>query len=197
MEIDSFPVNITIRDGRQVLIREMTPDDAPVMLDFFQALPLEDRLFLRNDVTRPVVVGRFVLNEDHVRAIVAEHGGRVVGSATLQREPYGWMTHVGEIRVVLAHDFQRHGLGTAMIGMLVKRAPSAGIEKMVAMVMQGDVGAERAMERLGFHKEATLRRHVRDVRGKARDLHVLVNDVSHIWERMEALVEDFSPNPGG
>ena len=107
------------------------------------------------------------------------------------------MTHVGEIRIVVAHPFQRFGLGTALIAELVRHAPSAGIEKLVGHVMQGQTGGERVMERLGFHLEATLRKHVRDVRGKTRDLHVYTNDVSYIWERMEALVSDYSPDHGG
>ena len=33
--------------------------------------------------------------------------------------------------------------------------------------------------------------------GVKRDLVILANDVSHIWETMEAMVSDYSPSSGG
>jgi len=177
-------------------VRPMVPADAPTMVQFFRDLPPEDRLFLRNDVTRPDVVERFVRNEEHVLALVAEQHGRIVASATLQRERYGWMTHVGELRLVLARTVQHHGLGTALVRILVKAAVSAGIDKIIALVMDGQVAAEKGIEHLGFRREAVLKGQVRDVSGKRRDLLMYSNDVEHIWDTMELLVAD-APHLGG
>jgi L-amino acid N-acyltransferase YncA len=198
MEFESFPQTEVLRDGRSVVIREMTISDEPRMVEFFQGLPLEDRLFLRNDVSKPEVVHRFVREtEDLVLALVAEHEGRIVASATIERGLYGWTRHVGEVRLVIARTFQRRGLAKNLLRHLVRAAPGAGLEIIKGYVAGGKVGALKALEALGFHKEATLRRHVKDVTGRKRDLLILTNDVSHIWEKMEALNADFLPTIGG
>jgi len=199
MDPANLPCDIQLADGRRIRFRPMVADDVAGMLAFFRGLPLEDRQYLRNDVTREDVVQRFVTDEFHddLLAIVVEADGRIVGSGTLQRERYGWMTHVGEIRLVIAHEFQRQGVGAALIRILLRQAMACGIEKAVAAVMDGHLAAMRAMERLGFHKEAVLLRHVKDVQGNRHDLVYYTDDVSHVWDRMEALMADYSPTLGG
>jgi len=195
MDANRFPAQIDLRDGSTVTVRPMERTDSPAMLAFFKALPDEDRLFLRNDVTRPDVVDRFVNDLDHelVLGLVVEADGHIIASATLQRERYGWMTHIGEMRLVIAHSFQRKGLGIALVRMLVTAAASTGLDLIVARLMDGQIGAMHAIEQLGFRHEAVLRNHVRDISGRRRDLHIYTNDVSLIWESMERLNSDFSP----
>lgn len=195
LEIPKLPGDVRLKDGRVVHVRDMDPNDTQAMLDFFRSLPEEDRLFLRHDVTREDVVRRFVTNADHdqIRSIVAVVGTRIVASGELQRERYAWMTHIGEVRFVVAHDYQRCGLGVLLCGILVKTAMEQGIEKIEAHVMDGHTAAEKAMERLGFVREARLKGHVKDVRGRRRDLLIYTSDVTHIWEAMDTLVADFSP----
>jgi GNAT superfamily N-acetyltransferase len=198
MEYENFPQTEILRDGRSIIVREMTIRDEARMVEFFQGLPLEDRLFLRNDVTKPEVVHRFVREtEDLVLALVVEFDGRIVASATIERGLYGWTRHVGEVRLVVARSMQRCGLATVLLRHLVRAAPGEGIEIVKAFVAGSKGGALRALESLGFNKEATLRRHVKDVTGRKHDLLILTNDVSHIWEKMEALNSDFSPVLGG
>ncbi len=195
MESNQFPSTITLHDGPAVTVRLMTVADSAAMLAFFQGLPEEDRMFLRNDVTKPEVVDRFVRDVDHelVIGLVAEVSGRIVASATLQREHYGWAAHVGEMRLVVAHDFQRKGLGVLLVRMLVKAAASSGLDLILVRIMDGEFVAMHMIERLGFVHEAVLRNHVRDILGRRRDLHIYTNDVSHIWESMERLNADFHP----
>jgi len=195
MHLDGFSETLALRDGTRVLVRPMQPDDGPALLDFFRAVPLEDRMFLREDVTREETIDRFVQNLDYERVLplLAEHDGRIVGDATLHRNQRGWAAHVGEIRIVVDPAFQRRGLGTALARQLVRVATGAGLDKLVAEVVDNQVGAKRAFGKLGFYPEAVLKGHVKDIHGAKRDLVVLANDVSHIWETMESLVADYSP----
>jgi RimJ/RimL family protein N-acetyltransferase len=190
--------NVTLRDGTKVTVRPMVAADGPALLAFFRGLPEEDRQFLRDDVTKPEVVERFIANlgDDTVLPLVAEHGGRIVGDGTLHRTRHGWARHVARIRMVVAREFQRTGLGTALAHQLVRRAVGLGLDKLVAEVVENQVGARRAFEKIGFHQEATLKGHVKDIHGTKRDLLIMANDVSDIWERMEALVADYSPTIG-
>ncbi len=196
---DGYPKSLRLKDGTEILVRPMKLADEGKMLDFFSALPNEDRQFLRHDVTQPENVHRFVTNvhRDMVLALVGEIDGRIVASATLQRPYYGWMRHVGEIRVVIARPLQRNGLGLLAVRLLVKAAINAGVEKLVAEVASNRTGARKGFERLGFRREALLKRHIKDLSGRKRDLVIYANDVSDIWERMEAMVLDFNPTLGG
>ena len=199
MHLEGFPENLALRDGSRVLVRPMQPDDGPALLDFFRSLPVQDRLFLREDVTREDVIDRFVqhLDYDRVLPLLAEFEGRIVGDGTLHRNQRGWASHVGEIRMVVDPEFQRRGLGTALARLLVKVATGVGLDKLVAQVVDNQVGAKRAFGKLGFYPEAVLKGHVKDFHGAKRDLVILANDVSHIWETMESLVSDYSPSSGG
>jgi RimJ/RimL family protein N-acetyltransferase len=177
----------------------MTAADGNRLLEFFRALPEEDRQFLKDDVTRPEVVDRFVRDLDYERIfpLLAEHGGAIVGDATLHRTKHGWSTHVAAIRMVVAAEFQRSGLATALAHNLVRHAVNVGVDKMVAEVVDNQVGARRAFAKLGFHEEAVLKGQVKDRHGVRRDLVIMANDVSHLWEAMEALVADYSPTLEG
>jgi len=196
MTPSSAPTQVTLRDGTQVRIRAMQVQDGPAVLKFFRTLPEEDRLFLRDDVTRPEWLERFLSQiERHALVpLLAEHQGEVVGNAALYLSRHGWSAHVGEIRVAVARSFQRQGLGTALARELAKLAVNSGIEKMVVSVVENQVGARRAFEKLGFHAEAVLKGHVKDIHGTKRDLVIMANDLSHIWEAMESLLRDYSPS---
>jgi RimJ/RimL family protein N-acetyltransferase len=196
MNLGAYPIEVPLRGGGRVRLRPMELNDGPAVLEFFCALPEDDRLFLRDDVTRPEWLERFVRQIDYNRVVplLAERGHQVLGNATLYRSLHGWSTHVGEIRVAVARAAQGQGLGTRLARELVRIAVEAGIEKMVAAVVDNQVGAKRAFEKLGFHPEAVLKGHVKDIHGSKRDLVILANDVSHIWESMESLLRDYSPS---
>lgn len=196
MQEHRWEEKITLHDGRKVSVRAMTPQDGPALLEFYRALPEEDRLFLMEDVTKREYMDQFMqrLSSDLVFSPIAEHAGKIAGHGTLYRSAHGWTKHVGEIRVVVARDFQRHGLGSAMAKLLVKKAIDLGLDKMLAEVVENQVAAKKAFERLGFHQEAVLKGHVRDIRGKRRDLVLMTSDVAHIWQTMEALIADYSPS---
>ncbi len=197
--VQAISEELTLRNGARVVIRPMEPADGPELAAFFRALPEEDRQFLREDVSKPEFLEGFnrKLDEFQAFAILAVHEGRIVGNGTLYRELHGWTRHVGEIRAAVAADFQRHGLGTALAHALVRYAISIGLDKLVAEVVENQIGARKAFERLGFRAEAVLKGHVRDTHGATRNLVIMSNDVSHIWETMEAMMADFSPSTGG
>jgi RimJ/RimL family protein N-acetyltransferase len=196
VNLGAYTIQALLRDGTPVTIRAMELKDGPKVLEFFRALPEEDRLFLRDDVTRPEWLDRFVHQIDYhtMVPLVAEQEGKMVGNAALYRSLHGWSVHVGEIRVAVARAFQGKGLGTVMVRELVRIAVDAGLEKMVASVVDNQTGAKRAFEKIGFRPEAVLKGHVKDTHGTKRDLVILANDVSHIWESMASLMLDYSPS---
>ncbi|MFH0908561.1 MAG: GNAT family N-acetyltransferase [bacterium] len=195
MKLELKSTTVTLRSGETVDIRPMVPRDAQALLAFYRELPEEDRLFLDDDVTQDDWVKRLMSRVDYDNNVplVAVHDGNIQGHATLIRTHFGWMAHVGQIRVVVARPFQHKGLGKALVRELMKIAVSAGLEKMTARMMDNQVGACRAFEKLGFKVEATFKGFVKDTHGKRRNMLLMANDVSHIWQAMDALVSDTPP----
>lgn len=187
--MEKYPKWETIPDGTSVLLRPMADGDQAKVKAFYKELPEEDRLFLRDDVTRDEVVDRWFadLNYDRVLPILAqtEDQSEVVACATLHRYPQGWQRHVGEIRIVVGHSFQRRGLGSVLARVLVTEALRAGLEKLVAAMMTDQMGARQAFSRLGFIPEATLKDHVMDLKGRTHDLLIMTQNVKELWEGME------------
>lgn len=197
MELEGGTV-ARIGGDQQVRLRPLTEADLPALQRFFLTLPEEDRLFLEDDVTQKEYVRRLWAEQASGQAftMVAEVGGEMVGYGALYWPKYGWSTHVGRVRLAVARAWQRRGLGTTLLGELIKKAQGLALDKLVAEVVEDQEGALRAFERLGFRREAVLFGHVRDLTGKKRNLVILANDVAHIWEHMEALVADFEPAAG-
>jgi L-amino acid N-acyltransferase YncA len=195
MALEGFPQQVSLRDGREVTIRPLEAVDGADLVEFYRGIPPEEREYLRDDVTKPDWIERFLRKVDFVEVVslVAEHGSRIIAEGTLYRSRYGWMRHVGEIRITVGEAFRRQGLGTALTRALLRVGTTLGVEKMVAQVVEKQLGARRTFEKLGFTHEATLRAHVKDLHGFKRDLLVLSNDVSHIWHAMEAMVADLRP----
>ena len=196
MKLEGFPQNVALRDGSAVVLKPLDVEEAPAVLKFYRSLPEEDRLFLRDDVTKPEWLRRFVarIESGEIVSLVAESDGRIVGEATLYRAQHGWTRHVAEIRVAVAPALRREGLGYTLARELVRIATRIGVEKLVIQVVENQVGARKMFRKLGFRQEATLRGHVKDIHGSKRDLILASNDISHIWDAMESLVSDFSPS---
>ena len=188
--MEQYSKTLKLADGRNILIRPLAKQDGPALLNFFKALPDEDRLFLKEDVTQKAVIDRWIeeLNFSKVLPIVAENDSRIIGDATLHFNVHGWQKHMAEIRCVVSKDFQKKGLGTALMRELVSRAEERGIVKLYAYMMTSQKSAQRAFERLGFKKEAELQDFVKDIRGKTHNLVIMVNDVSELWQKMEDLI---------
>jgi cytidylate kinase/GNAT superfamily N-acetyltransferase len=169
--------------GGKVRIRPMAGGDGPTLLTFFRALPPEDLLFLRRDVTdarvidaweRDVVDGRtFTL----LAETEAEPPGRpaIVGEASLWPSEVPWTSHVGEVRVVTAPDRRGRGLGTALLREILRAAHDAGLEKLTAETLAEQAGAREMLGRLGFVEEGRYAGYARDLNGTPHDLIVMTH----------------------
>lgn len=188
--MEEFLKTIKLRDGTNISIRPIRKEDGPALLSFFAALPKDDRLFLKEDVTNKDVINRWMeeLNFDKVIPIVAEKDSVIIGDATLHLSQKGWHKHMAEIRCVVSKEYQQKGLGTALMRELVAHAVEKRILKLTATMMDIQKSAQRAFERIGFKKEAEMKDFVVDLNGKYHNLVVMVNDVSELWKKMEDLL---------
>lgn len=187
-----YPKRVEIKDGIEVVLRPMVPDDLEGMHRFLTGLPEEDRLYLKEDVTKRSVVEKWIkeLNYKRVLPIVAEYGEKIIANGSLHMHQFGWMRHVGEVRCAVAHEYQKKWLGTLLLKTLVQEGMKRGLEKLVAYIVENQIGALHAFERAGFQKEAVLKDHVMDLYGRKRNLIIMTNDITHIWHEMENLIHE-------
>lgn len=184
---------VKMRNGRRVTIRPLTMDDLDKSFRFFQALPQDDRAYLRVDVTqRNLVEERISLMDKHkVRRLAAFHNDDIVADGALELEPPGWKQHFGEIRIIVAHSFQRNGLGTLMAQELFNLAHVEKVEELVVKLMRPQEGAHRIFRKLGFHEELMLPKYVKDMDGHKQDLIVMRCVMEHLWQEWERHITGF------
>lgn len=171
--VGDYPKEVTLRDGSNATIRPMVPEDADALLRFFGSVSVEDRYFLKEDVTDPMVIRRWAEELDYARALplLAWVGGEIVADATLHRTRTLARHHLGEIRVVVAEEQRGHGLGSALIQGIIAVANHRGLELlMVELVATEEQAAIRAVESLGFTQLVALPNHAKDLHGNPRDV---------------------------
>lgn len=177
--VSGYPKTVRLQTGLPVTIRPMVKEDADELYAFFARVPREDRLFLRDDVSRRDVIDAWAREVDYekVLPLVAEVGGRIVGDATLHRRKGGWTSHVGKVRIVIDTDYRGKGLGTTLLEELIALAQKGGLELLIAEVMANQTAALAAFRNLGFEKEAVLYNHVKDQAGKEHNLVVMIKNL--------------------
>jgi RimJ/RimL family protein N-acetyltransferase len=189
--VETYPKQLGLQDGTKLDLVVMTEDDMDDLVEFFQSLPPEDRLYLRSDISDPENVRRRFgeLDYDRMFPLLARYRGRIVGIATIWRASFGWMRNLGEIRIVIARDFQRRGLATIFTRELFFQALKQKIYKLQGELMDTQESAIAAFERLGFRKEAVLRKHVTDIKGIRRDLVIMSLDAEDLWYLIEDRIQ--------
>lgn len=186
-----YPKEVTLPDGANVKIRLMTADDKDAILAFSQALPQEDLLFLRVDLTQPAVVDEWLHAIEiglSTSLVVFDDNEKLIGYATVHRDPAPWTRRVGELRVNVSSDYRARGLGKNLTSEIFDVAQHIGIKKLLANMTPDQHGAQAAFRRLGFVPEALLADYVEDRNGTCRDLVIMSYDIDGHTDRVDDLV---------
>jgi L-amino acid N-acyltransferase YncA len=184
---EQYPKTVTLPNGPQVQIRPMTAVDRDAIIGFARALPQEDLLFLRVDLTEPAVVDEWVRNvaAGTSTTLTAYDDAGLVGYATVHRTTAPWTRRVGEIRVNVSPDYRGKGLGRVLTSQIFDVARGLGLSKLVANMTSDQHGAQSAFRRLGFVPEAVLADYVEDRKGRLRDLVIMTYDIVGHSDRID------------
>jgi ribosomal protein S18 acetylase RimI-like enzyme len=153
--------------------------DERALFDFFQRVPREDRLFLKEDVSKLSTIRSWVdaLDYERILPLLALTDGSVIGDGTLHRRPLGWTRHLGKIRMVIDPEYRRKGLGSLLIQELIEIGRGLKLERLVMELMSSQHAALEAFRRFGFERAAVLPRHVKDRAGRPQDLVFMIYDL--------------------
>ncbi len=129
-----------LKDDTRVVVRPLQGGDEAALLAFFRKVPLEDRLFMEDDITDPEVIRRWCGDIDPEKAyplVAVDGSGNIVADGVLRMRKTGWQRHIGEILVTVDRAFQHKGLGSILTRQL---------HDMVVMEIDADVLWEQMME---------------------------------------------------
>lgn len=156
---DEFVRRTRLRDGTQVLLRPIRPEDRARLEAGLQRLSPASR-YLRFHTTVDSLSDeqlRYLTDvdqHDHV-ALVALDLDRPdepgVGVARFIREPYE--PHIAEAAITVADRYQGQGAGTILLGALAHRAREEGVAVFRNYVLAGNHAMLEVFDHLGAHRE--------------------------------------------
>ena len=144
---------VLLRDGSNVLIRQVQSTDAPLLADGFTRLSAQSRqmrFLTRKKELSPADLRYFtdVDHNDHeaIGALSAADG-RGVGIARYVRDADD--PQAAEIAVTIVDDWQGRGLATELLTQLAGRARSEGIHRLTALVAADNAAVAGLAQAMG------------------------------------------------
>ncbi|NKQ51832.1 GNAT family N-acetyltransferase [Amycolatopsis sp. K13G38] len=145
---EEFRRTLRLRDGREVFVAPLTPEDAGELGDALRHAD-PDTLYRRFCGAPPKVTPallRYLTELDYVHrfALVAtDHNG--LGVAVARYEDTG-RPGVAEVAVVVAPDWRRAGLATALLRMLAEAALARGFRRFTAVYLADNRDVEELLD---------------------------------------------------
>lgn len=164
-------------------IREAEPDDAAALIEYVERVSGESDFLTFGP-------GEFGLTEDQERAfllkcrssdrdvyLVAVIDGEFVGVPYFGAGIRPRMRHTGELAMNVRRDWWRHGIGGALLDVLLAWSAEGGLIGRVTLRVRTDNDAALTLYRSrGFEIEGTIRDQLR-LDGRSFDLHVMGRSV--------------------
>ena len=164
-----------LRDGREILLRPIRPEDEPLLLEMLNDFKDPERYWFVQEIKEmPHEFAVRICNIDYDRelAIVAELAEkghrRIVGVVRLVTRQD---RRTGEIAFIVANAWQGLGLGKELVDYLVKICLEKNIEKISSTILSEDAKSINLLKKAGFTIEhlddktlmGTLNLHKRSV----------------------------------
>ncbi len=144
-----------LKDGTEVVLRPIRPEDEQIEHELIKGLSNETSRFrffgIIKELSHEDLVRFCNIDYDREMAIIAEvHEGvkkKEIGVGRLILEPG---RKRGEFAVVVADEYQRKGLGTKLIDMLIEIANEKGLESIYGIILPENEVMIRLCEKMGF-----------------------------------------------
>ncbi|MEM9572559.1 MAG: GNAT family N-acetyltransferase [Pseudomonadota bacterium] len=172
--------------GAGFRLRKVAAGDEDALHAFALGLPPHDLLYLRRDISKRPVVDAWVRDSvsGNIETLIVEKDGEIIANAALIIDTKSWSRHVGEIRVLVAKDHRKSGIGRLLIEQTFAIAISRELRKIIAQMTIDQRNAIKVFEEMGFSGEALLKDHVQDTTGEFHDILILSCSVNAVTTRM-------------
>jgi RimJ/RimL family protein N-acetyltransferase len=145
--------HLVVGDGWKVFVRPVRPDDEPLVLDLLTHVSRED-LRLRffdsiREFSHPFLVRLTHLDYARAMAFVAlnETGDEILGVVRVHSDPAG---ESGEFAILLRSDLKGHGLGWALMQMIIEYGKSESLKRIFGQVLHENSVMLKMCRELGF-----------------------------------------------
>lgn len=172
------PKQVTLKNGRQVCIRNRTNEDVDNVFKCFEAIFADDHFFvttideIRENFSAEKYVERTKLFNEHEQKLllVVEADGQIISISDIECGERKRSRHVGQLGLSILSAYRRLGLGTAVMQTLIDWAVSHPvIEKLSLGVWAKNEPAIRLYEKMGFVEEGRKVREVKYADGSYDD----------------------------
>ncbi|MFN8444582.1 MAG: bifunctional acetate--CoA ligase family protein/GNAT family N-acetyltransferase [Caldilineaceae bacterium] len=152
----------TMKNGDEVLIRPIRPEDEPMMVKFHEQLA-PDSIYLR--YFHPISVGQLTSHDQLARLCFTDYDremnlvveakdeegkSHIIGLGQLSKV-HG--TNDAEFSILVVDKHQRHGIGTELLRRLVQVGRDEKLTHIVAEILPQNEGMKRVSAKLGFKLE--------------------------------------------
>ena len=160
---NQYVSSLTLRDGTPVRVRPIMPEDEPLMARFHERLS-EETVYMRylqslklNQRTAHERLTRICfIDYDRELALVATYGPvgneEIIAVGRLSKS-HG--RNEAEFAVLVRDDFQRGGLGTALLERLLAIARDEKIDRVVGFILSENLAMQKTAARSGFVLDRT------------------------------------------
>ena len=172
---------------RLFAVRSLTPEDGPAFARFASGVPDGERRFLKESMENSEDELAAMLGVPGVRRLGAiEPNGDIVGLAGAFPGS-GWSSHVAELRVIVAANQRRRGIGRALAQAALIEALELDCSQAYVEVVAEQEALVSMFQDLGFEPEALLADFVRDGAGEYHDLMLLTHRADEQLSRQKVL----------
>jgi len=162
---------VVLRDGRAVIIRPATLEDAAGLIENINTVVAEDVYILIDSVPMDLnAERRWLASFDGKRSalLVGCDGPRIVGQVDCHGGRFTKNRHVGTVGIAIRDGWREIGLGRILMGRILEWMRARGFLKAQLCVFATNVRATRLYESLGFQIEGARRQAIR-IRGEFID----------------------------
>lgn len=147
----------TLKNGQICTIRVVQPDEAQAFVAFLQQLFEESNLFFSRDQADMTVAQAhdFLETENRKgRMFGAYVDGDLIANLDIARAQQPRRNHIATLSMGVLKEFQRHGVGRALVEEALTWAESRGnIDKVALYLRSHNKPAWHLYEKLGFQEE--------------------------------------------
>ena len=155
--------DVVLRDGSTLHVRPLGPEDEDALQDFFGTLSPDSRAFrflsLGVNLQAAAQQASDVDGRDRVGLVALGPDGRIVAHAMYVRVD----AESAEVAFAVADEWQGHGLGTVLLGLVAEIAQGAGILRFVALVRADNRRMVEVFRESGFPASVRARSGVVEV----------------------------------
>ena len=179
-----YPKECVLKDCEEAVIRPLEAGDESRLLEFYQAIPKNDRWYMRYDSADPAVIRKWMadIGSSYVHSIIALCGDRIVGHGSLHTREFGATSHMGRFRITVMPEFRNKRLGTWIILDLIQLAIDLGLEDLrTDMVVGPEDPAIEAVRKFDFIRRARIKNYAKDPEGNRHDMVIMVKRLHREW----------------